>query len=222
MLDDESCDLSKRSEIDLQKQRPVPGTEAVALASPDAPVHRLLRSAVRSARDTSGHCLAACEIFSCVGAVHLELEDPGNRFAGVGRCGDIQPDKSRFDRIDHVGRRPGIAGALADELASHGPPLLGGLPESLLHLVQRLALADRVDECRLRQTAPCKSMGSESGVDTMSEEHHGGKEREHVDPQSAFRKERRDEARPSRWPRPAPPAPKTKRRPPPRYRPPIR
>ena len=85
------------------------------------------------------------------------------RVAAVGRASDVQPDEPGFNRrLDHVRRRPRVAGALADALAPHRPAFLGRLAEPRLHVLDRLSLAHAVHQGRRRsdRAGPAASLRS--------------------------------------------------------------
>ena len=115
VLHDEARHRTSRTEIHLQEQGIVVSAPAIGLASRHAAVHRLLRPLIRAARLTSSGGPIEREVHLAIRPVDLELVNPGHRLAAVGRTADIQADEAGVDgRLDHVGGRPRIRGALPD------------------------------------------------------------------------------------------------------------
>ena len=223
VLHDEALHRTSRSQVHLQEQGPVFGAPPVGLPSRHAAVHGLLRPLILAAGHTSGGGTAEREIHPAIGPVDLELVDPGDRLPAVGRTDDVQADEAGFDRrLDHVGRRPRIPGALPDALAPHRPAFLGRLSQPLLHVVDRFSLPDAVHQGRVRQAAPGKPLAPELRLHAVPEEDQRGKERQPVDPERALGEEDTPELDLRDRPRlPGPPGEgKVDRGP--RYSPPIR
>ena len=83
---------------------------------------------------------------------------------------------------------PAFAGVFPDALAPRRPALLGRLPEPLLHVRDRLALADAVDQGRLRERAP-RELVAPDFIPRRARKDHRREEREPVHPQRAFGEE---------------------------------
>ena len=186
VLHDEARHRTNRSQIHLQEQGPVFSAPSVGLASRHAAVHRLLRPLIRAARHTSSGGTMEREVHAAIRPVDLELVNPGHRLPAVGRTGDIQADEAGFDgRLDHVGGRPRISGALPDAPAPRRPAFLGRLSQPLLHVVGRFSVADAVHQGRGNHAAPGKPLAPELRLETVPEEDHRGQERQPVDPERA-------------------------------------
>ena len=149
VLHDEARHRPNRSEIHLQEQGPVFSAPPVGLASRHAAVHRLLRPLIRAARRTSSGGTVEREVHPAIRPVDLELVNPGHRLPAVGSTGDIQADEAGVDRrLDHVGRRPRIPGALPDAADLHPRAFLGRLSQPLLHVLGRFSVPDAVHQGR--------------------------------------------------------------------------
>ena len=151
VLHDEARHRTDRAQIHLQEEGPVFSAPPVGLASRNAPIHGLLRPLIRAARHASSDGTVERKIHPAIRPVDLELVNPGHRLPAVGRMGDIQADEAGFDRrLDHVGRRPRIPGALPDAPRPHRPAFLGRLSHPLLHVLDKFSLPDAVHEGRGR------------------------------------------------------------------------
>ena len=186
VLHDEARHRTNRSQIHLQEQGPVFSAPPVGLASRHAAVHRLLRPLIRAARLTSSGGAMEREVHLAIRPVDLELVNPGHRLPAVGRTTDIQPDEAGFDRrLDHVGGRPRIPGALPDAPGLHRRVFLGRLSQPLLDVLGRFSLPDAVHQGRADHAAPGQPLAPELRVETVPEEDHRGQERQRVDPERA-------------------------------------
>ena len=160
VLHDEARHRTNRSQIHLQEQGPVFSAPPVGLASRHAAVHSLLRPLILAARHTSSGGTMEREVHPAIRPVDLELVNPGHRLPAVGRTDDIQADEAGFDRrLDHVGCRPRIPGALPDAPAPRRPAFLGRLSQPLLHVVGRFSVPDAVHQGRGR-SAPRRASRS--------------------------------------------------------------
>src|SRR5688572_5630653 len=197
MLHDESRHRTNRSQIHLQKQGLVAGAPLVDRASRDAAVHSLLRPLIRAARHTSSGGLVEREVHAVypnaltpflrvVWPVNLELVNPGHRLPAIGRTSDVQADETSVDRrLDHVGRRPRIPGALPDAPAPCRPGFPGRCSQPLLDLLGLVSLLDAIHQGRADHAVPGKPLAPELRLETVPEEDHRWQDRQPINPERA-------------------------------------
>ena len=207
VLHDEALHRARRAKIHLQEQGPALGAPLIGLPAGDAAVHRVLRTLIGTAGHASRRGAAEREILRRVGAVDLELVDPGDRLSAVRRADDVEADETRVDRgLDHVRGRPVAAAGFAHALGSLAGVFFGGLAKPRPHVLERLSDPDTVHQRRVDRAAPSQPLGPPLRVHAVPQEDEGGKKCQRVDPQSAPRKE--DTAKLDRGDRPRLPHPR--------------
>ena len=154
VLHDEARHRANRTEIHLQEQGPLVSAPLIGLASRHAAVHGFFRPLILAARLTAGGGAIEREVLLAFRPIDLEFVNPRNRLSAVGRPTDIQTDETGIDRrLDDVGGRPCVGGALADAACLCRRVFLGRLSQPLLDVLRGLSLADAVHEGRTNHTA---------------------------------------------------------------------
>ena len=190
VLHDEARHRANRTQIHLQEQGPLVSAPLIGLASRHAAVHGFFRPLILAARLTAGGGAIEREVLLAFRPIDLEFVNPRNRLSAVGRPTDIQPDETGIDRrLDDVGGRPCVGGALADAACLCRRVLLGRLSQPLLDVLRGLSLADAVHEGRTNHTALRQPVDPQLRIETVPEEDGRGQEREHIDPERALGEE---------------------------------
>ena len=191
VLHHEALHRARRSEVHLEEQGPVEGGPAVGLPPGHAAVHGFLGPLVGAERHAARDRSAEREVLPAVRPVDLELVDSGHRLAAVGGADDVQADEPRLHRrLDRVGGRARVPAVFPDAPAPRRPAFLRRLPEPLLHVGDRLAVAHAVEQHRLRHAAARELVAPVLHRHAVPEEHERRQEREPVHPQRTLREER--------------------------------